>query len=185
MKKITIHAGHNKPYSVACGAVGYLDESKECRDLVPRICKCLKEYNVKSKDITVNDGTSQIDVLQKLVKKANATIGVDLHVSVHMNSFKKTKKDGKTKGCEVLICGKPKKDSLTYRTAKKICRNLEYVGFTNRGVKYVNNLYFLNNTKKQAILIEVCFCDDFDDCKLFKEKKNMIAEVIAEAIAEN
>ena len=33
----------------------------------------------------------------------------------------------------------------------------------NRGVKVSKSLYFLKKTKKPAIILEVCFCDDEDD----------------------
>ena len=56
------------------------------------------------------------------------------------------------------------------------------IGFKNRGVKTVNNLYFLNNTKAPAILIEAFFCDDADDVKLYKKKKDALADAIVKAI---
>ena len=59
---------------------------------------------------------------------------------------------------------------------------MEQIGFTNRGVKVSKGLYFLNHTKAPAILIEVCFVDDKDDAKLYKQTKNKIVEGIARAI---
>ena len=55
------------------------------------------------------------------------------------------------------------------------------LGFTNRGVKTSTSLYVLKNTKSPALLIEVCFVDDKDDCNLYKK---VGADKIGKAIAE-
>ena len=55
--------------------------------------------------------------------------------------------------------------------------------FINRGPKYRDNLYFLNNTDEPAILIEVCFVDSLEDSSLYREHFNQICLAIATCIA--
>lgn len=190
IKKITLHAGHNKAGLPGSGASDYLDESTQCRWLRKKIVPYLKKGGIKVVNTTVNNGTSQGNVLARIVKACNDEADVDINVSLHMNACTHSKKDGKTKGVEVLIRPLPGDDknytktkkTLKYKVAKKICEEISSLGFTNRGVKFNTGLYFLNKTTKPALLVEVCFVDDFDDAALFKLKKNEIAEKIAKSI---
>ncbi|MGL5641133.1 MAG: SH3 domain-containing protein, partial [Paraclostridium sp.] len=50
-----------------------------------------------------------------------------------------------------------------------ICKELEKLGFKNRGVKIDSKLQFLNRTKDEALLIEYFFVDDKDDCNLYNK----------------
>lgn len=180
IKKITIHAGHNQSGKVACGAVGILDESKEARIIVKKVIKLLKANGIKVVDCTVNDGKGQIDILQRICTACNAVKDADLHVAVHLNSGAGDRKgNGKTTGTEVLVtANKDDKGDV----AKRICKQMEKLGFKNRGVKVRSNLYFLNRTKKPAILVEVCFVDDKDDAKLYQKDKDAVAKAIVKAI---
>ena len=83
---ITIHAGHNPDGKVACGAVGYLKESTEARKVKDLIYDSLCEV-IDIEDVTINDGKSSIDVLQRICKKCNAEER-DLNVSIHFNASK-------------------------------------------------------------------------------------------------
>lgn len=175
--KINIHAGHNAPGKIACGAVGYIDESKEARRVKERVKKKLRTAGYKVYDCTVNNGKSQGDVLKKIVQKCNRH-KVDLDISIHFNALKIEKADGKTKGTEVLLY---KEGSKATEYAEKIAQSIsEKLQLTNRGIKYDSHLYFLKNTNAPALLVEVCFCDDADDVKKYDADK--AAEAIIEAI---
>jgi len=181
IKKVNIHAGHNPDGKAACGAVGIIKESTEARYLVKKIVGMLKDNGITVYNCTVNDGTSPSNVLQKIVKKCNAH-SVDLDISVHFNSGRNDRKgDRKIGGTEVWV---RKEEGIKKTAGRKICKKLENLGFTNRGVKETNGLYFLNHTKAPAILIEVCFVDDKDDTALYKGNKDKIAKRICNAILE-
>lgn len=183
IKKITLHAGHNKQGKIACGASDYLDESKECRVIRKKVAAILKKKGIEVVNTTVNNGTSQANVLARIVSACNLEKDADLHVSLHMNACTHSVKDGKTKGVEVHV--KPTGDVKTttkYKVADKICKKIAKLGFTNRGVKFNEHLYFLNHTAKPAILVEICFVDDFDDAALYKKYKDEIAQAIAASI---
>lgn len=65
IKKVTVHAGHNKQGKIACGASDYIDESKEARIICKKVVSLLKKNKIKAYNCTVNNGTSQLDVLKK------------------------------------------------------------------------------------------------------------------------
>ena len=176
MKNITIHAGHNPSGKIACGASDYIDESTEARYIVKKLVKMHKGSRMFN--CTVNNGTSQADVLRKIVNKCNKCVR-DFDVSIHFNAYKHSVKDGKTMGCEVLLYGP---GSPLEKKAKQICKNMEKLGFKNRGVKYNKDLYFLKNTNRPAMLIEVCFVDDQDDATLYKKKRDEVVQAIYNGI---
>lgn len=169
-----IHAGHNPNGMVASGSDGYMNESDENRAICSLVCEKLKNLGHTVYDCTCNNGTSQKDVLQKIVSKCNEH-EVDFDVSIHFNAIKKeTVSDGKTKGTEVFIFP----GSTIKNTAQSICNSIADLGFANRGVKYSDKLYFLKNTKSPAMLIECCFVDDADDFSLYNP------ELMANAIVK-
>ena len=169
-RKFNVHAGHNPSGMVACGSIGYLDESTENRNVCNGLITALTDIGHIAYDCTCNDGTSQKDILQKIVAKCNSH-EVDLDISIHFNAIsKETEKDGVTKGVEVWIHPNSMGTEIE-TTAKAICGSVANLGFTNRGVKYSNGLYVLKNTKAPAMLIECCFVDDPDDFELYDCKK--------------
>lgn len=170
MRSFNIHAGHNPSGKTACGSVGYLNESDENRNVCNGLIEKIKNAGHAVYNCTCDNGTSQSDVLKKIVEKCNQHT-VDLDISIHFNAVSKEYvSDGKTKGVEVWIHPNNKgKEVEEY--ANKICRSVSSLGFTNRGVKYSDSLYVLKNTKAPAMLIECCFVDDMDDFALYNCEK--------------
>jgi len=183
IKKVTVHGGHNPSGRIACGASDFLDESKEDRYITKKVIKLLKKNGIKAVNCTVNNGTSQSDVLHRICAKCNAVTDADMHISIHFNSGRNDRAgDGRTWGTEVLLTQNAgDKGDI----AKRICNQMSKLGFTNRGVKISSNLYFLNHTKAPAILVEVCFVDDMDDCMLYKADRMDVAEVIVQALVNH
>lgn len=180
IRKVTVHAGHNPSGKIACGASDLLDESTQARYIAKKVIKLLKKNGIKAVSCTVNNGTSQNDVLRKICAKCNAVADADLHISIHFNSGRGDRKgDGRTGGTEVLLT---ENVSDKGDIAKRICNQMEKLGFTNRGVKVTSGLYFLNHTKAPALLVEVCFVDDKDDYMLYKADRLDVAKAIAKAV---
>jgi len=174
---INLSAGHNPDFKIACGAIGLIKESTEARKVKDLVIAKLKALGHTVYDCTVDNGTSQSDVLKKIIAKCNAHT-VDLDISIHFNAGANDRKgDGKLTGTEVLVYNKNTK-ALPY--AQKICGKICELGFKNRGVKYNTGLYFLRKTKAPSCLIEVCFVDDADDVKLYNAEK--VANKIVEGI---
>lgn len=166
--KINIHAGHNPSGRIACGSVGFLNESTEARKIKDEVIFQLRGLGHTVYDCTCDDGKSQSDVLRKIVSKCNEHT-VDLDVSIHLNSGAKDEiGNGKTTGVE---CWCYSTTSKSVNTAVKICEEIAQTGFKNRGVKYSTSLYVLKNTNSPATLIEVCFVDDKDDANVYDYRR--------------
>lgn len=174
---INVHAGHNPDGKIACGAAKFIKESTEARKVKDEVICLLRLAGHTVYDCTVNDGTSQADVLTKIVKKCNAH-KADLDVSIHFNAGAgDLNGNGKTTGAEVLVYSA---SSGAKTTAGRICSKIAELGFRNRGVKYNPNLYVLRKTTSPALLVECCFVDDKDDVQLYDYIK--MARAIAEGI---
>lgn len=170
IRSFNVHAGHNPSGKVACGSVGYLNESDENRNVCNGLIEKIKNAGHVAYNCTCDDGISQKDVLQKIVAKCNQHT-VDLDISVHFNALSKEYiSDGKTKGVEVWIHPNNRGKEVE-KTAQAICNSVAKLGFTNRGVKYSDGLYVIKNTKSPAMLIECCFVDDVDDFQLYECSK--------------
>lgn len=175
--KINIHAGHNPDGKTACGAVGLMKESTEARKVKNKVIRLLKAEGHTVYDCTVSDGINQSDVLNKIISKCNAH-KVDLDVSIHFNAGAKDEKgNGKTTGTEVLLYSS---SSKAKNYAERTLKEVEALGFKNRGIKYRSDLAFLRRTASPAMLIECCFVDDKDDIRLYDYLT--MARAIAEGI---
>lgn len=175
--RINIHAGHNPDGKVACGAVGYIKESTEARRVKDKVIALLKSDGHIVYDCTCEDGTSQANVLTKILAKCNAH-PVDLDVSIHFNALVKSAKDGKTKGTEVLVYSKTSK---AIPKAEAVCNAItKSLGITNRGIKVRSDLAFLKKAQSPSMLIECLFVDDADDVAKYDADK--LANAIVEGI---
>ena len=180
IKKVTIHARHNPSGKIACGASDLLDESTEARYITRKVIKLLRKNGIKAVNCTVDNGTSQSDVLHKICTKCNVVEDADLHISIHFNFGRDDRNgDGKTGGTEVLLT---ENVSDKGDVAKRICNQMAKLGFTNRGVKISSSLYFLNHAKAPAILIETCFVDDKDDYMLYTSDRDAVAKAVVKAV---
>ena len=174
--RINIHAGHNPDGKTGCGAVGLIKESTEARKVKFEVINILRNSGHTVYDCTVDDGTSQNDVLSKIVSKCNKH-KVDLDVSIHFNSGRDDDEgDGSIGGTEVYISSS---NSKAKETAERVCESISKLGFKNRGVK-IASFYFLRKTNSPAMLIESCFVDDKDDIELYNYKS--MAKAIVEGI---
>ncbi len=163
--RIGINCGHTKS-GIGCGAIGYLNESDEVRKVGYRLMEYLIAAGHTVVDCT-NDVASSINAnLKNIVALENAQ-DLDLFVSLHFNA-------GGGQGVEVYTY-----DGRKHDQAVQVCKNLERLGFRNRGVKNGSHLYVVKNTEAKAMLVEVCFVDTKSDAELYK---NIGADAIAKEI---
>lgn len=178
---INVHAGHNPDGKTACGAVGFVKESTEARAIAGLLERRLRMAGHEVFDCTVDNGTSQSDVLKKIVAKCNAHTA-SLDVSLHLNAGAgDSAGNGKTAGVEVYIYNSSSK-AKPY--AEAVLKEIAALGFTNRGVKERTTLSVLKNTKAPAMLVECFFVDDKDDVELYRQLggEDAIAAAIARGI---
>jgi N-acetylmuramoyl-L-alanine amidase len=175
--RINVHAGHNPDGKVACGAIGFIKESTENRNVKNEVIRLLRALGHEVYDCTVENGTSKSNVLTNIVKNCNEH-EVDLDVSIHFNAgASDANGNGKTTGTEVYVFNS---NSEAKVHAERVCAAIAELGFKNRGVKYSQSLYVLKKTKAPAMLIECCFVDDKDDVALYDCKA--MAEAIVYGI---
>lgn len=168
--KVVISSGHGLHIR---GASGYLDEVNEARKVVETVAEFFRSMGVGVQTFHDNTSTSQDQNLRTICNYHNAQTR-DYDVSVHFNAYSTT---SKPMGTEVFW--------VTQQTlAAKVSSGIATAGtFINRGAKPGGGLYFLNNTNKPAILIEVCFVDSSTDAELYRQHYNAICQSIAEAIS--
>lgn len=156
---INVHAGHNPHGKVACGAVGLISESLENRRVKELVVDELRRMGHTVYDCTVEDGTSQTNVLTRIINKCNEHT-VDLDVSIHFNSAS----NASANGTEVYIYDETSK-AASY--ARNVLNAICSLGFKNRGLKVNKKLGFLRRTKAPAMLIECCFVNSQKDIAFY------------------
>ena len=166
---INVHAGHNPHGKVACGAVGLISESLENRRVKDLVVDELRRMGHTVYDCTVEDGTSQSDVLNRIIRKCNAH-KVDLDVSIHFNSAS----NAQASGTEVYVYSDR---SQAVSTARETLNAICSLGFRNRGVKTNSKLAFLRRTSAPAMLIECCFVSSEKDVSLYNAEE-MAAAIV-------
>lgn len=166
---INVHAGHNPHGKVACGAVGLISESIENRRVKDLVVDELRRMGHTVYDCTVEDGISQTDVLNRIIRKCNVH-KVDLDVSIHFNSAS----NAQASGAEVYVYSDR---SQAVSTARETLNAICSLGFRNRGVKTNSKLAFLRRTSAPAMLIECCFVSSDKDVSLYNSEE-MAAAIV-------
>lgn len=174
--KILLIAGHGNG---DCGAVanGY-KEAELTRELVKLIKPKLEKY------ATVEIADTSKNWYQTVCKNGgNLNVkGYDYALEIHFNAcVNDTKGNGVTTGTEIYVTTAEKGTSVE----QAIVDNIAALGLKNRGVKR-KNWGLINYIKKQGVssaLLETCFIDDIDDMKIYKAKKDKIAEAVVNGIA--
>jgi peptidoglycan hydrolase-like protein with peptidoglycan-binding domain len=171
--RVVLSSGHGK---YVRGAESILDEVNEARRVVEAVADDLDRLGVDVIVFHDNESTNQDDNLAAIVDFHNAQ-DRDYDVSVHFNAYLP---EGQTtddaKGCEVWFA--TQKDLA----AKVSSAMAEAAELPDRGAKS-NGLYFLSNTDKPAILLEVCFVDSTTDAEHYNQHFDEICAGIATAIA--
>ena len=173
--KYAVHAGHGLKGKGTVGAIGFLDESVEAREITQKVIDYLKASGNEVLNCTEDCGTAN-QILASITKKTNA-FNPDLSISIHFNAGGKKVTDNKTTGTEVFVYNS---SSKALSTAKRIVDKIAKLGYKNRGVKYSTSLYVLKKIKSPSLLVECCFVDDPDDAKMYN--RDTMAKAIAEGI---
>ncbi len=156
------------------GAKHFIDEVDEARKVTNEVHRILTtQYNGSGAVFHDDTSTTQNQNLQTIVNYHNKQER-DLDWSVHLNAAGVT---DAPRGVEVLYYDA--KD-LSAKVSAAIAKAS---GLKDRGPKQRIELYFLKNTYKPAILIEVCFVDSKADVELYHKNFNAICIAIAESLA--
>lgn len=168
--RIGINCGHTVSSQPGCGAVGFINESVETREVGMRAMSLLRQAGHTVVDCTNDYAPSTSSNLSQIVGLANKQ-PLDLFVSIHFNA-------GGGQGTEVFTYGGEK-----HAEAVRVCNALNKFGFVNRGIKDGSNLYVVRRSDAKAMLIEVCFVDTKSDVDLYNSVGvDRIAQAICTAI---
>lgn len=160
---IGIDKGHTIR-GVGTGAVGIKSETGLNRPLGDKIINKFRQQGHTVIDCTVDEG---VNSLSKICANANKQY-LDLFISLHFNC-------GGGYGTEVLVYdNKGKANDYAQKVLNEICK----LGYRNRGVKIRPDLYVLNSTNAQAILVECCFIDSAEDMNRYDLDKMADAIVV-------
>lgn len=102
----------------------------------------------------------------------------DFFISLHRNS---TPTPNSSTGIETLVYNDA---GIKAEMARNINRELEELGFVNRGVIERPNLVVLKRTKMPALLVEAGFINNDSDNDKFDAEFNLIANAIASGILD-
>lgn len=173
--KYAIHAGHGLKGKGTVGAISFLDESVEAREVCTRVIDLINQNGETAVNCTEDCGTAN-QILTSIVKKTNAS-KADYAISIHFNAGAKKTVDNKTTGVEAYVLSSTSK---AIPLARRMCEKIAGLNYKNRGVKYKPTLYVLKKTTMPCVLVECCFVDDPDDARNFN--RDTMAKAIAEAI---
>src|SRR5215831_2202225 len=165
---VVISSGHGLKIR---GASGILDEVNEARRVVKQVVENMKSRGATVYEFHDDTSTTQQKNLETIVNFHNRHKR-NLDISVHFNAYEST---DNPMGTECLYYSQ--KD-LAGKVASMIS---DASGLKNRGGKQRTNLYFLNNTKAPAILIEVCFVDSSADAMAYNASIDKICWAIVNA----
>lgn len=156
------------------GAGKFIDEVNEARKVTDKVVDLINKNGGKALKFHDNTSRDKNTNLATIVGFHNGQVR-ETDVSIHFNASKVT--DAPV-GVEVLY--------LTEKAlAEKVSLGISKAsGLKNRGAKLRTDLWFLNETKKPAILIEVCFVDSKADVAIYQKKFNEICEAIAESLLD-
>ena len=149
MKKIGIDIGHNVAYDG--GALGFREENELNRLVGNLVISKLRGNGFEVVNCTPRVASSLKDSLSQRCNVANNS-NVDLFISIHHNA-------GGGEGAEALVY----KDGLGSQVGIEVLKQIQKLGYKNRGIKYRPDLFVLKHTVMPAVLIECAFVDSRSD----------------------
>lgn len=168
--RIAISSGH----STKCrGAADIIDEVNEATRVVDTVAGLLFDGGVEVEKYHDTVSDDQSENLNRIVDWHNQQ-SRDYDVSVHFNAYQHT---SGPMGTECLYITQR---DLAATMSEAISDASDLI---DRGPKERTDLFFLNNTDKPAILIEVCFVDSQADVDLYRENYQFICQAIAATLA--
>ncbi len=173
--KILLIAGHG------AGDPGAVGSGSNEADLTREMAKKIEKVLQKHVDVTLFDTSKNMYRYLKGGGKFDFS-PYKYVLEIHFNSGAGDEGgNGKTVGTEILV----HENETGVSVEKSIVENIAKLGLKNRGVKRRGDLRNMNILHKQGIayaLLEVCFIDDADDMKIYREKKDLIATAVADRI---
>lgn len=152
------------------GATGNGYKEEECTREIGKSVKIKLEALGHTVIAVAPDSASSVSSSLS-IRVNNCPSDADLFVSIHLNA-------GGGVGTEVYTY---KAKELV--SAGRVLNNIVSIGFADRGIKDGSNLYVINNTPCDSMLIELCFIDSSSDMSKYASNKENLAYAIAYGIS--
>lgn len=161
---ISIDPGHNVSSDIGASYQHY-SEDKIVLAVAKKLADLCQNVGIKTVDCLPKSAISVSDSLQQRCDKSNSS-GATIYVSIHCNAATPT---NGARGCETYA-----KSTAGKAVAANINRELNKLGFKNRGVKETLDgrsvPFVIRNTSAIAVLVEICFLDAAEDMAVFNQK---------------
>lgn len=178
MEKVFINPGHCIGIDPgACNGYYQVAEAEIVADVGSLVKHYLLDAGVDAEVLQSDNLCGENPRWPNVCMEANNS-GADVFVSIHCNGAQSESANG----TEVLVYSKwSKSDSLAHCIQKQI---VDAIGTSNRGVKARPQLAVLKHTNMPAVLVELAFITNMDDCELLITKKDDFARAIARGITD-
>lgn len=171
--RVFINPGHAPCGIPDPGAVNKKNGAREC-DIAKNVGVVLASI---LKDIGYNVKLLQSDDLQEICDEANWS-DADIFVSIHCNAFPAEAAHGTETW---YYASSAKSMKLAAAVQANIIKDLNTV---DRGIKATYGLYVLKHTVMPAVLVELAFITNNNDCELLLSRQAKFANAIANGIAD-
>ena len=169
--RICISSGHGLKVR---GASGFIDEVDEARLVVEKLAGDLVIRGVEVRTFHDDTSTTQDQNLKTIVNWHNTQGSHDLDISACISMPTRRPPSRWAPRCCI---------STQADLAADLSDAIAAVGFIDRGPKKRTDLYFLNNTTMPAVLLEVCFVDSEEDCRIYADEFDHICANLADCLA--
>ena len=177
MAKIFLNPGHC--IGIDSGAVNPVNGAEEaniCYSVACKVEEYLKNAGCSVYTLQSNNLCGEYPAHPNIVATANE-LGADIFISLHCNAFNE-----KANGTECLVFAKGSyAEDLANAIQNQIISSL---GTVDRGVKERPDLAVLKGAKMPAVLVEMAFIDNADDCSKLISKQDDFARAIARGVTD-
>lgn len=177
MTKVFINPGHCIGIdSGAVNSVNGVTEAEICRSIADKVEHYLKNAGCSVVVLQSNNLCGEYPAHPNIVATANDS-GADIFISLHCNAFNE-----KAQGTECLVFAKGSySEDLANAIQKQIIGSLNTV---DRGIKERSDLAVLKGTAMTAVLVEMAFIDNAEDCHKLITKQDDFARAIARGVTD-
>lgn len=176
--RVFINPGHHPGLDPGAVNRDYgVTEAGIVRDVGALVAQYLTAAGCEVKTVQSNNLCGEDAAYTNVCLTANSW-PADIFVSLHCNAATPA-----ARGTEVLVYSRwTQADTLASCILHQIVDNL---GTLSRGVKARPNLVVLNSTHMPAVLVEMGFISNADDCRMLVEQQDALARAIARGITDD
>ena len=177
MAKVFINPGHYPGIdSGAVNSVNGVTEAEICRSIADKVEHCLKNAGCSVCTLQSNNLCGEYPAHPNIVATANE-LDADIFISLHCNAFNQ-----QARGTECLVFAKGSyAEDLADAIQRQIVNALDMV---DRGVKGRPDLAVLKHTVMPAVLVEMAFIDNEEDCEKLINQQDEFAAAIARGVTD-